>query len=163
MWRLSWNGCFVNFCTLGYCLVPKTVSNKHVSPIELFRGWVLLYIPDDEPVKGLVQHRRSWLFPRGVLIVKFCTEMPLTNVNKYFVLTFIYTDIAYSISRGSIQYIHIENNCQKNLYWMHPGLLRATHNQLLFRTSMYNYMLVKLAKWGMSNLQISVHIRMMST
>ena len=33
MWRLSGSGFFVFFCTLAYCLVPKKVPNKLISPI----------------------------------------------------------------------------------------------------------------------------------
>ena len=46
MWRLSRNGCFAAFCTLGYCLVsnkvpikvPTKAQNKLISPIKLFWG-----------------------------------------------------------------------------------------------------------------------------
>ena len=31
MLRLSGDGCFVNFCTQEYCLVPKKVPNKHIN------------------------------------------------------------------------------------------------------------------------------------
>ena len=32
MWMLTGNGCFGTFCTLGYCLVQKKVSNELISP-----------------------------------------------------------------------------------------------------------------------------------
>ena len=42
MRRLSGNGCFGTFCTLGYCLIPREVPNELISPNWLCWGWVLL-------------------------------------------------------------------------------------------------------------------------
>ena len=40
MWRLSEDGCFLNFCTWGYCLVAEKVPNKHIRPMQLWWRWV---------------------------------------------------------------------------------------------------------------------------